>query len=63
MVVGPDEPAPGATPAQAEQDYWEYIKSILAARQLHLLVHELMALEHEVQFGPRLQALLAESTD
>ncbi|MGQ3385343.1 hypothetical protein [Glutamicibacter sp. TV12E] len=60
-MVGPDEPAPGATQAQALHDYWEYIQSILAAQQLHLPVHELMALEHEVPFGPRLQNLLAAS--
>lgn len=61
VVAGPDEPGPGATRAQALHDYWEYIQTILAAQQLHLPVHELMALEHEVQFGPRLQNLLAAS--
>lgn len=57
-VVGPDEPAPGATAAQALHDYWKYIRSLLAAQGMHLSIEELMALEHEVRFGPRLQRLL-----
>lgn len=57
-VVGPDEPAPGASRAQALRDYWKCIRSFLAAQGIHLSIEELMALEHEVRFGPRLQRLL-----
>ncbi|MFC9935801.1 hypothetical protein [Glutamicibacter sp. NPDC127525] len=58
VVVGPDEPAPGWTRAEELHAYWQYIQSILAAQQLHASIDELMALDHEVQFGPRLQCLL-----
>ncbi|MGO3760410.1 MAG: hypothetical protein ACTJF3_04395 [Glutamicibacter arilaitensis] len=57
-VVGPGEPAPGASRAQAFRDYWKCIRSLLAAQGIHLSIEELMALEHEVRFGPRLQRLL-----
>lgn len=32
-VVGPDEPAPGASRAQALRDYWKCIRSFLAAKE------------------------------
>lgn len=57
-VVGPDEPAPGRTQAEALHDYWEYIRSLLAAEQIHVPTEELMNAPHEVRFGPRLQRLL-----
>ena len=61
VVVGPDEPSPGQTQAEALHDYWEYIASLLAAQQIQEPTEELVKLEHEFRFGPRLQRLLASS--
>lgn len=60
-MVGPDEPAPGRTQAEALHDYWDCIASLLAAQQIQEPAEELVKLEHEVRFGPRLQRLLAWS--
>lgn len=53
------EAEPGSTQAEALHDYWNYIASLLAAQRIQVPAEELVKLEHEVRFGPRLQRLLA----
>ncbi|WP_413455947.1 hypothetical protein ACLQ8T_05540 [Glutamicibacter sp. FR1] len=53
------EAEPGSTQAEALHDYWNYIASLLAAQRIQVPAEELVKLEHEVHFGPRLQRLLA----
>jgi hypothetical protein len=60
MVVGPDEPAPGQTRAQAEASHWSALECALQAAGISAERIDLRALSHEVELSDRLRERLKD---
>ena len=57
-VVGPDEPWPGRTAAEAERDHWDAHAETLRRHGVAAGGAELSSLPHRVVLGPLLRALV-----
>lgn len=58
MVVGPDEPRPGHTAADARSEHWEQLTGELQRHGVTVSAAELAALPHHVVISDRLLARL-----
>lgn len=58
MVVGPDEPFDGKTPAQMAADHWGSLADTLRRKGVDVDTQELERLPHDVQLSERLRAWL-----
>jgi hypothetical protein len=60
MVVGPDEPAPGRTQADARSDHWGQLAGELQRHGASVDADQLQRLPHDVVLSERLRARLRQ---
>ncbi|TDD89645.1 hypothetical protein E1202_10165 [Saccharopolyspora karakumensis] len=54
VVVGPDEPVDGQSPAEAEAEHWAHLASAALRQGVSVSASELEHLPHDVEFDDRL---------
>jgi hypothetical protein len=58
VVVGPDEPFEGRTPADMEADHLRFLAGVLREQGVEVEPAELKALPHDVELSDRVRALI-----
>ena len=60
MVIGPDEPFDGHSPAAMEASHWEHLAGTLRQQGVIISAEELSRLPHDVELAERLRSRLAD---